>query len=222
MSISNRDIKRELTNRLRNADLISISDRGVTTVTEEFNGNNSDVEFILTNAGVKNIRSITVDSVSQDYGTDWDFTENSSGITTVTFTSAPTTGTNNVDIQYDYSSSGDRIYPDYAKATISINKFPRIGFDIISSTTTDLVLSGKLEQTNMVISFVAYGVGTKETEELYDSIRSFLLSIDQDLFYLNYLTPTGEGPMLSFGGTNDKVFQKNVDFRAPLLFEQRS
>lgn len=224
MAINIRNVKKELLNELRNADLISISDRGVTTTTEEFDGTGSQTAFVLTgtgsgDGGIKNIRSVTVDSVAQTYGTDWTFSDD---FQTVNFTSAPGAGTDNVDIQYDYSSTGDRIYPDFPKITISNDKYPRIGFDIISETTTPKALQGAIVQTNIIISFVAYNVGANATEDLSDSLRAFLIPRQTSWFYLNFLTPTGKGPMLPIDGSNAKVFQRNQDYRAPFEFELKS
>ena len=208
-------------NELRNADLISISVRGVTTTTEEFDGDNSTTDFVLTgtgsgDGGIKNIRSVTVGGVSQTYGIDWDMSDD---FQTVTFTSAPATGTDNVDIQYDYSATSDRIYPDFPKDSISIDKYPRIGFDVISETTEQQSLQGASYKTNVVITFVAYGIGANTTEDLADSLRSFLLTNQLNWFYLNFLRPTGMGPLLGVPETNNKIFQRSMDFRAPFEFE---
>ena len=220
-AISRRDIKREITNDLRSADLISISTRGVTTTTEEFDGTGSQTNFILTgtgsgNGGIKNVRTVTVNAVVQVYGTDWDITNDFS---TVIFTTAPVFGTDNVDITYDFSSTGDRIYPDFSKTTISNDNFPRIGFDIITTTTIDKALQGAITQSNLVISFVAYQKGANATDDLHDAIRAFLLTKKLSWFFLNFLTPTGDGPLLVVPESQDKVFQRNTDFRAPYEFE---
>lgn len=222
MAISNRDIKRELRNILRNADLISITDRGVATVTEEFDGTGAQTAFPLTNFGVKNIRTVTVGGVPQTFNVDWDFAEaivGTDAVTTVTFVSAPANGTNNVDITYDHSTTGDRIYDDFPKSTVTNSKFPRIGFDIISSITGEKALQGAVIQTNILITIIAYGVGTEQTEELYDSIRALLLPLKTSLQFLNYIIPTGEGPILQIGDTNSKIFSKNLDFKSPFEFE---
>ena len=155
MSIDRRNIKKEIVNSLRNADLISTSVRGVTTFTQEFSGDGSTTDFVLTgtgigNGGIKNIRSVTVGGVLQTFGTDYDFSDD---FQTISFTTAPITGTDNIDIEHDFSAIGDRIYPDFPKKTISVNDYPRIGFDILSETTTPKALRGAIYQTNIVISF---------------------------------------------------------------------
>lgn len=219
--MSNINIKKEILNELRSADLISISDRGVTTTTEEFNGDSSTTDFTLTgtdsgDGGIKNIRSVTVGGVSQTFGTDWTLSDDFS---VVSFTTAPVTGTNNVDIQYDFSGVGDRIYPDFPKTTISNDKYPRIGFDIISESQTPKALQGAIYQIDILFTFVAYGNGASTTETLADDIKSFLLSKQRSWFYLNFLKPQGKGPILPIDQTNNKIFQRSLDFNAPFEFE---
>ena len=221
VSISKLNIKKEIVNELRSADLISTSIRGVTTTTEEFNGDGAETTFTLTgtglgNGGIKNIRTVTIGGVSQAFGTDWIMSDDFSDIV---FTTAPASGTNNVDITYDYSTDGDRIYPDYALTVVSTNDFPRIGFDIISTSTSLKALRGAITQTNMLLSFVSYGVGATSAEILADSVRSFLNTKKNSWFYLNALFATSEGPIIPATQANNKIYQRNVDFSAPFEFE---
>ena len=82
-------IKQELVVFLRNSDIFSTSDRGVSTTTDEFSGDDNETEFTLTNTNCKNIRSITVDDVAQSLGTDYTVDYSTA---VVTFTTAPADG----------------------------------------------------------------------------------------------------------------------------------
>ena len=102
---SNLDMKKEFLVFLRNQDILSTSTRGVTTSTELHSGDNSTVTFNFTNQGVKNVRSVTVGGVGQTNYVDYDI-DYFTG--TITFTTAPISGTDNISISLDYGS--DKIF----------------------------------------------------------------------------------------------------------------
>ena len=60
-------IEDELVVFFRNSDVISTAIRGVSTVTEEFNGTGAQTDFTLANSNVKNVRTITVDPAAQSF-----------------------------------------------------------------------------------------------------------------------------------------------------------
>jgi len=216
-AISYNNIKKEILNELRNADLISVSDRDVTRVVETHDGDNSSVNFILSNTGVKNIKTVTIGGVPQVFGTDYNFSEAAS-VTTVVFTSAPASGTDNISITYDYGT-GDKIYPDFPLAEVNISNYPRIGFDIINSNSTEMAIAGEATVTAVTISIVAYGTGTTNTEEMVNGIRSLFINKKTSLYYINFIRPLFEGPMISVEGAKNKVFQRNLDFELPFEYE---
>ena len=221
MIINKRNIKREITNELRNADLISTGTRGVTTTTEEFNGTGAQTDFILTGTGtgtggIKNVRTVIVDSVAQEYGTDWDVSDDFS---TVIFVVAPASGTDNVDITYDYSSSGDRIYPDNSQNKITNDSFPRIIFAMITLNTKSIALGGDNFQSSVFVNYHTYGNSSMDTEDLSDLVRDFILQKRRDWFYLNFLIPENENPLLPVEGTNNKKFQRDIDAIGEFEFE---
>lgn len=210
--------KQELRNLFRNSDIISISDRGVSTFTEEFDGTSSQTDFILSNSFVKNVRSITVDSVLLSYGKDYNLSEDDSGVSTITFTVAPGTGTDNVDITYDYGNS-DKIFDDWPQDFLTIEAFPRIAFDIIISPTKEISLSGAAFQTNKLIQVNAYSKDTEQVEEFIDLIRQTIFDSGDSLYYWNFIAPDNVGPTLPSNVKGGKVFQKNIDLRAEFEFE---
>lgn len=214
-------VKRELLNVLRNLDVISKTTRNVTTTTDTFSGNGVQTAFDLTESGVKNIREVLVDSVPLDF-LQWDYTEAIVGgvaITTIEFASAPASGTNNIDITYDYSSEGDRIYPDFPKSVVSNSKFPRIGFDVISTTSQELALGGTALQSGLLISINCYGVGTKSVDDIMFTIRQYFINNKNSLKTINFITPESVGALLITEGTNGKIVQRNLDLIAPFEFE---
>ena len=221
MTISKRDIKKELTNYLRNSDIISPTDRGVTQFTENFSGDGIQTDFVLTgtgvgNGGIKNIRTVTVDSVALTFGTDWVMSDD---FQTITFTTAPAIGVDNVEIEHDYSATGDKIYPDFNKVITENSTFPIIGFDILATISEGISLGGSAFRSTLQISFVGYERGANASDDLIEEIRDKLFQNRLNWFYLNYLRPDNEGPLLKVDGTNDKIFQRNTDWEAAFEFE---
>jgi len=212
--------KQELLRFLRNNDIISVANRGVTTATETFDGDNVETEFTLTNAGVKNIRGITISSTPLTYGKDYIYADSvvgTSAITIVTFTTAPANGTGNISIQYDYGT-GDKIYDDFPQDFVSVSSYPRIGFDIINSLTKEIAFSGTAFQSNKLIQINVYGLGKEQSENYLDTIRQLFLN-DNDFYYWNFITVDNVGPTIETGIKGGKVFQRNIDLRAEFEFE---
>lgn len=221
-AFSIRNKKQELRNFLRNNDIISTSVRGVTTTIETFNGNNSTTDFDLTNYGVKNIREIQVNSNTLVYGQDYNYSENIVGVnavTTVSFTVAPSSGTDNISIEYDYSANGDRIYDDFPQDFITIDSYPRIGFDILNSNSNEISFSGAALQSNIIIQINAYGKGKAESEEFIDAIRDLFINNKNEFYYWNFISPDNNGPLIVSDVKGGKIFQRSLDLRAEFEFE---
>lgn len=221
--VNHLEIKEELLNRIRSADIISTALRGVTTQTDLFNGNGTIKTFTLTKTGVKNIRSVKVGIVTLTALVDYTFTlsENTGGAFIVTLIDAPAIGTNNIEIIYDYSAIGDRVYDDFDMHTIrNEDKFPRIAFDIISERSRDKALRGAVYQTSLIFSFRVFGRGKNETEKLSQSLRDFLISIKLDMKRLNYLAVRSRSRIdLWMEGKTQKIFQKEIQMESPYEFE---
>jgi hypothetical protein len=206
------DIKNELVVLLRNADVLSTTERGVTTTTDEFNGDGSETEFTLTNTNVRNVRSVTVGGTPQTFGTDYIVNY---ATAVITFITAPTSGTNNVDIQYDYGS-GDKIYGDIPRTDITLSSYPRIAVQITSSRTTDGSLDGSVNFTDYLISIYVYAENIDNVETYMTSCRTAILSNKKDLYYLRYITPTGENAVVNEPNRNNKIDFKVADYLAYL------
>ena len=160
MAINLFEYEKELVNFIRNQDIISVSDRGVTTTTETFSGNASDTSFDLSNSNVKNVRLIQISAATKDYGTDYTIDFDGSNPGRITFTTAPASGSNNISIQYDYGNS-DRIYPDFPRNDLKLSSYPRIAINIISVTSSPMGLGGDSDNSALLVSTVVYDAGMK-------------------------------------------------------------
>lgn len=213
MSVSLMDIKSELVVNLRNQDLISISDRGVTTVTEEFNGDGNTKQFQFSNTNVKNVRSVTIDAGSMAFGIDYtvDYVN-----AQINFTVAPGSGTDNVDISLDFGSQ-DRIFPDFPQPHLKLSDFPRIAVDIISSTSNEIGIGAAITESDYTVSIICYATNQTVVENLVSGVKDFIMANKKSLFYSPFITPTSTGPLLVTEFGQNKILQRNQD--AEVRFE---
>jgi hypothetical protein len=188
--------------------------RGVTNATETHDGDGSTRTFNFTNSGVKNVRSVTVGGSGQTNYTDYDVNYYDG---TITFTSAPASGTDNISIDLDYG--GDKIYDDWPRDDLTLSSFPRISFDIISKASTEQALKGELTVSRLVLSVTVFADTKKQIEDAIDSIRSAVLNNKTGFNYFDYLTADNEGPLVENGMSRNKILQKNIDFVAPVQIE---
>lgn len=208
-------IKTELLNRLRNANVISVATRGVTTTTETFSGNGILTDFTVTNTGLKNVRAVSISSIAKEYGTDYliDLDNNK-----IMFNSPPGEGTNNISIQYDYGAT-DRIFDDFPLPKTTLSAFPRIGFDVMSESQEDTEIGGGNKLIEPMLSFVAYGRTKKETEDVATGIKNFILDNEKILYYAPRIMLAGVGPMIPAPFGETRVLQRNQDARLQFIYE---
>lgn len=181
----------EITVKLRNADIFTTTQRGVTTTTEEFDGDGNEDTFTLSNTPVQNVRSVTVDAAAQTFGVHYtvDYAN-----AQVIFTSGnePGSGTDNVDIQYDYATSSgapnEKIYPSFPKRLLPLSKFPRISFDITNVRTQVIAMGGGATRN---IAFIDLAIDHTEPRSYIDSVRQFILDNSKNFYYSYFVTTLG-------------------------------
>lgn len=219
-AINTGEILLELQEFFRNSDILSITERGVTTTSDSFNGDNNNKIFTVTNTLLRNVRSVTVNSVLQrkyiDYTIEHDAEFGYTG--RIVFVTAPPAGTNNVVIQYDYVAVGDRIFFDYPQLDIKLDKYPRVGFDIISAPPIELALGGECNQTNITFSLTAYG-NKAEIETIINKVRESLINNKKNFFYLRFVTIGDTSPLIVPPEKYGKIYTRSIDFSAPFEFE---
>ena len=210
-------IEQEFLFFLRNSDIISISDRGVSTVTEEFNGDGNEKDFTVANSAGKNVRTVTVGSISQTFGTDYSVSFSSDDTITVTFTTAPAVGVDNVDVTYDYGNS-DKIYSDFPRPDLSISSFPRIAFDIISLETADAGF-GNVCVSDIDIQVNIYAKSKNTMQNYSNTLRTAILANRDSFTYLKRIIPIGMGDDLKHPSGKDKILTRAFNFRSILNYE---
>lgn len=219
MTVTNKlqvqEVKEELTIFLRNQDIFTIAQRGVITLTEEFSGDAATKTFTLSNTPARNVRSITVGGSSQTFGTD--YTVNYS-TAIVTFTSAPASGTDNVDITYDYGSP-DKIFSDFPREDLHISSYPRISIDVTSSRTSEFGIGAGANITEMLVSIYTFAEGNVAVDDYTEKIREAILDNKSSFYYLKFLTPQSLGPLLDVPDRDRKIMMRVLECQAPYNVE---
>ena len=210
--------RQELTVFLRNSDIFTITERGVTTATATgtFAGETS---LLIDVANGKNIRSITVAASPLALGTDYtvDLTFDDSGTTKIkiSFVSAQT---GDYSIPYDFGT--DKIWPDFPRDDLSINSYPRVAVDIQDVGSDAFGIGGSDYISDIAISVVVYAQSTEKIDSLISTIREKIMTANSDFFYLRFIKPTGTGPLIQDPDKRQEIMSRNVDFTSAFNVEQ--
>jgi len=213
-----KEIKQEVANWLRNSDIFTISQRGITTAagTGTFSGASS---YVINVTNVKNIRSVVVGGTTltygEDYQVDFDFLDTTIKCK-ITFTAAQTGA---YTITYDYGT--DKIFPDYPRPDLTISSFPRIGFDIIDITSNYAGFGNVLIST-IRLNIVTYDTNNENVTDYLTTIRKKIIESNTSFYYLGYIVrPDLIGPLIvsprEIG--EDKVMQQNIDMIGEFKYE---
>jgi len=220
--LNNLKIKEEILNLIRNSDIFSVTQRGVTTTTNTFTATAGQTEFTLSNAGVKNVRSVKINDVTQTLYEDYDiniFGKTNTESQVVTLVSGATLD-DVVKVEYDNSSSGDNIYPDFPDDNLTIKSFPRIYFQILSQAYTPRSLADNLQQVNSLFEFGVISFNN-DIDNYENELYNLLYTNRKSLYYLNLLRASGRSakePYKKVGG--NLLFSKVLTFTSPTDFER--
>jgi len=206
------ELKEELVVFLRNQDIMTVSERNVTTEDYDFSPNGVNKEFTIVRSNLKNVRTVTADSVALTFGTD--YTVNYSN-QKVIMTVAPTTTLN---IEYDYGT--DKIFPNFPKPTLNISNFPRIAVDIVSIDSVPGGF-GNVIKNRITFTIVVYDNTIKAISDYITAIRTAFINSWTSFYYLKHVVrPIAVGPVINFGDGKNKIFQQNIDFECLFNYEK--
>lgn len=224
MTLSFKNIADEILMVLRNSDILSISVRGVTTKTDSFTATAGQTIFTLTNTRVKNVRTITKNSVAIKYLRDYTINFETGVLTLL----SGATLNDSVSITYDYGAS-DKIYSDMPRDDLTLQSFPRISIELTSSNTNPLDLGGMSHLSDFLItiylwvpankeSAIAGGIGgTQDIRYYLGLIRDAIRTNSKSFYSFNYITPFSTSPLIK--GTNNKILQMSEDFKIKFVVE---
>jgi len=206
------NIKQEQLVFLRNQDIFSVSERGVTTAnaTGTLSGTNT---ITIAVSAIKNIRSVTVDAVAKSFGTDYTVAYNAANCV-ITFTSNQT---GDYTVPYDHGT--DKIYPDFPRDDLTIDSYPRIAIDLLNISTEAFGIGGEDFISDIPFTVVVYSDKSNDLDGYIDSIRSAYLSNAKGFYYLRFVKPTLVGPTINSQDKKDEIMQKNLDLMGVLETE---
>lgn len=207
MSLNN--LKTELAQLLRNSNIMTTTERNVTTQTDKETLDN-DTTYTINRTNVKNIRSITIDTESLKYGKDYivDF-DSESGETIVCVITFKTAQSGEMTLIYDYGS--DKIFTDMPRKDLTISSYPRISIEEISKNTDALSVGGKDFISNRLFTIVVFSENQEYIESKLDTIEQLIMTNAKKLYYSYFIRPTGKGPIIKNNQGNQTIIQKNVD-----------
>ena len=198
-------VKQELTDFLRNNDVLTITQRGVTTTTQEDTLTAEDT-ITIDKTTVKNVRSITVGAVSKVLGTDWTVDYKHANGCVITF-EANQTGA--YVVTYDYGS--DSIFPDYPRDDLTINSYPRIAVDILSAPIDAFGIGGDTFISDVALTIVVYSNNSDDLDSYIQIIKDLIVSNAKTFYYLSFVKPILIGPTINSADKKDEIMQKNLD-----------
>ena len=213
MTLNLQNIKTELVNFIRNQDVLTISQRGVTTYSDTgtFAGDSS---YTLANSptSARNIRSVVVAAVTLSYGADYTVNFNTGVISfTVAQTGAYTIG-------YD-SGSTDKIHPDFPRDDLTINSYPRIAVDIVGVSTDPFGIGGTTFISNITFTVVVYANNADLIDTYTQTIRDALISNTKSFNYIRFIKPVLMGPLINSSDRSDEIMHRNSDYQGMFSVE---
>ncbi len=205
MTLNLTNIKTELINFLRNADVLTITQRGVTTSTDTGTFSNADTHTLATNPTlVKNIRSVTRGTLlvyGQDYTVNF-----VTGV--ISFT---TTQNGSYTIIYD-QGSGDSIHPDFPRDDLSISSYPRIAADFSGIPADALGIGGTEIISSPRIAIVIYADSVSEIDGYTQTIKDDMKTNSKLFYYFRYTKLTFIGPIIESPDRSAEIMHRNMDY----------
>lgn len=211
-------IKTELLHLLRNADIMTTTERDVTTASDTGNFA-ADSSHIISVTNAKNVRSVTVAGSALTYGTDYTYNTDYDNSGTVALRLAFTNAqTGAYTISYDYGT--DRIFPDFPEYYKTLNQFPRVGFDIISADYDPSSLGYTLQNGIFLVQLNAYSHNDTDKIETILAAVIDLIKTNATIGYsFEFATDYSIGALLLSPFAEDKVMQRNLDFELYTFYE---
>ena len=205
MTLNIGNIKTEWINFLRNSDIFTISQRGVTTSTDTGTFASDSTYTLATNPTiVKNIRSVTRGSLLT-YGED--YTVNFvTGV--ITFTSAQTGA---YTIIYDQGSR-DAIYPDFPRDDLDISSYPRIAVDFSGIPSNAFGIGGTDLISSPIIETVIYADDVEDLDTYAQSIKDALKTQAKLFFYSRFHKLNFIGPVIDSPDRSTEIMHRNMEY----------
>lgn len=214
-------VSKELTNELRNSDCLTVSERGVTTGTSNQTGNGVLTSFLVNVNNAKNVRSVTVASVTMTYGTEWNFDTDYDDSGTIklriTFTNAPADQAAIV-ISYDYGP--DKIWDDTPRLEYKLADMPRVHWEYGAGRSEEVDSNAAMIRTTQLVSATVLATDVAIVNRVITTIRSHFKTRRKLLYTVKLIRFAGMGPNIVAADRYNDVIQRNVDFTLTFDLEE--
>lgn len=219
---SEQKLKEDIVVFLRNSDILSIAERGVTTKTDTFTATAGQTIFTMTSNIVRNIRTVTVQGNAKKVYAE--YTPNYlTASSTVTLLTGATVG-DTVAITYDYSAHSETtkfegIFPDYPEIVYLADSCPRIGFDIEGNKTEIIGIGNPNYLTDSIATIKIYSKNQKALDGYIYTLRNAIKTNQKGFYYFPIVYASTTSPIMTVEHLNKKVFMKSVDLIMKLNYE---
>jgi len=211
------NVKEEMVVFMRNSDILTVAERGVTTTSETFSGTGAPQVLTLTNNVVRNIRSVNDGSAKSAYS---DYTPSySASTTTVSGTFA--SGTDNITVSYDYSTGAtEAIWGDYPElGELDAGDFPRVGFDFISSVSEPLGIGDTNYMSSKLMNVRVYDNKTSVIDRAMTTLRQAIKDNQKSFYYYKFVKMSTITPLIPHEEFKRKIRERGIDFELQFAFE---
>lgn len=218
------NIKTEFLVFLRNSDVFTTTQRGVTTISETITATAGQLSWNVNKTTVRNIRKVRIGGTPKAVYTDYTPVYTSGASSTITLTSA-LTGGEAISTQYDYSSgTAEKIWSDYPIVAYLVNDVPRIGFDFLGHRTKLIGIGDTNWISDAIVTVKVYDKNLKNIDSYLTSLRSVIKTAQKSFYHFPLVYITNTGPPLLHDIHADaklagKVFEKSMDIMLRFSFE---
>lgn len=215
-------LKDEMLNRLRSAINSYDSQSRVTETTSTFTATAGQTNFLLSTTTLSYVKSVTVNSTSLKYITDYDINWRGTNAGYVTLVNGATVG-QTVIIVWGSRTTGrtNFVYPDWPQASLGITEYPRVGFEMTVSSSPGGG-GGNLKyvvKNSVLIQIKVVDVDTYNIDLTITAIRDFILQNLKNFYYMNYIEPQSIQNYDTYRDNINETNYKIIEFIAPSKFE---
>jgi len=215
------NIKHELLNFIRNSNVLSTTERGVTTTSEDFTATGGAETFTLTITTARNVRAVTDNGTALKFGTDYNFTYSATtGYITQVIVSKVLTLGHKIAVSFDYKATqGSAIYPDYPRQDLDLSSYPRIGFDLFMYDKSTAGF-GNVNRSDLTFLIKILSGSTKSNDTYMDTLNQAVIAAQNNFYYLSYIKPTNitQNVPVSERGKN-KIYEVSMRIMARNNYE---
>jgi hypothetical protein len=214
---NSQNIKDEILNKLRyGLNSYDTQDR-VDEITTLFSGNDVETEFELDSNIMNYVKSVTVDSVALTFGTEWNIYWRGSDRGKIILTTAPASGTNNISVVWGKSNAKKGfVYPDFPRADLSNDNYPRIGFKL-NSNVSIAGLSGQKLPLNyeILLQVKIVALNSYDIETISQGVHDFILQNCKNFYNFSFIQPETIQELDNLSDNTGKSLFKILNFKIP-------